>query len=153
MLNFFKKKRVRDYLKDEEFLKEYDQLRDEKKKEVMEEKVAVDIEETLPITAKEVEVVSIRDLPPAELQEDSRPISSEISKRTVSVEKVADAASILDIEFNIPEDTEAEEDLDSVPISQEDFDLAAPVRKPFLPKGKRFDISKPILNFAIGYPF
>lgn len=35
------------------------------------------------------------------------------------------------------------------------FDLAAPLRKPFLPLGKRteFDIKNPILNFAIGYPF
>ena len=35
------------------------------------------------------------------------------------------------------------------------FDLAAPLQKPYLPKGKRFelDFSQPILNFAIGYPF
>ncbi|GGW24526.1 membrane protein [Arenibacter certesii] len=35
------------------------------------------------------------------------------------------------------------------------FDLATPLQKPYLPKGKRFewDISQPILNFAIGYPF
>ncbi|MCM4167771.1 Outer membrane protein assembly factor BamA [Arenibacter antarcticus] len=35
------------------------------------------------------------------------------------------------------------------------FDLAAPLQKPYLPKGDRFDfdISQPILNFAIGYPF
>ncbi|MCK0114606.1 BamA/TamA family outer membrane protein [Gelidibacter sp. F63206] len=35
------------------------------------------------------------------------------------------------------------------------FDLAAPFHDPSLPKGKRFnfDISNPILNFAIGYPF
>ncbi len=35
------------------------------------------------------------------------------------------------------------------------FDLAAPIRKPFLPKEKRFDfdLKNPILNFAIGYPF
>ena len=35
------------------------------------------------------------------------------------------------------------------------FDLAAPFHNPALPKGERFhfDVSKPILNFAIGYPF
>ena len=35
------------------------------------------------------------------------------------------------------------------------FDLAAPFHNPSLPKKERFnfDISKPILNFAIGYPF
>lgn len=35
------------------------------------------------------------------------------------------------------------------------FDLAAPFHDPSLPKGQRFnfDVSKPILNFAIGYPF
>lgn len=35
------------------------------------------------------------------------------------------------------------------------FDLAAPFHDPSLPKGERFnfDVSKPILNFAIGYPF
>lgn len=35
------------------------------------------------------------------------------------------------------------------------FDLAAPIQKPFLPEGQRFDfdLSRPILNFAIGYPF
>ncbi|MFD2551473.1 BamA/TamA family outer membrane protein [Bizionia sediminis] len=35
------------------------------------------------------------------------------------------------------------------------FDLAAPFHDPALPKGKRFDfdVSEPILNFAIGYPF
>ena len=35
------------------------------------------------------------------------------------------------------------------------FDLAAPIQKPFLPEGQRFDfdLSQPILNFAIGYPF
>lgn len=35
------------------------------------------------------------------------------------------------------------------------FDLAAPIQKPFLDEGERldFDISSPILNFAIGYPF
>ena len=35
------------------------------------------------------------------------------------------------------------------------FDLAAPFHDPSLPKKQRFkfDVSKPILNFAIGYPF
>lgn len=35
------------------------------------------------------------------------------------------------------------------------FDLAAPFHDPSLPKGERFnfDVSNPILNFAIGYPF
>lgn len=35
------------------------------------------------------------------------------------------------------------------------FDLAAPFHDPSLPKGQRyhFDVSSPILNFAIGYPF
>ncbi|EGV43168.1 hypothetical protein BZARG_1082 [Bizionia argentinensis JUB59] len=35
------------------------------------------------------------------------------------------------------------------------FDLAAPFHNPALPKGERFDfdLSSPILNFAIGYPF
>lgn len=35
------------------------------------------------------------------------------------------------------------------------FDLAAPFHDPSLPKGQRFnfDVSNPILNFAIGYPF
>lgn len=35
------------------------------------------------------------------------------------------------------------------------FDLAAPFHDPSRPKGERynFDVSKPILNFAIGYPF
>lgn len=35
------------------------------------------------------------------------------------------------------------------------FDLAAPFHDPSLPKNQRynFDVSKPILNFAIGYPF
>ncbi len=35
------------------------------------------------------------------------------------------------------------------------FDLAVPIQKPFLPKGKRFDqdLKEAILNFAIGYPF
>lgn len=35
------------------------------------------------------------------------------------------------------------------------FDLATPLQKPYLPKGERFDfdLSQPILNFAIGYPF
>lgn len=35
------------------------------------------------------------------------------------------------------------------------FDLAAPLRTPSLPEGERwnFDYKKPILNFAIGYPF
>lgn len=35
------------------------------------------------------------------------------------------------------------------------FDLAAPFHDPSLPKGERFnfDVSAPILNFAIGYPF
>src|SRR5690606_38990334 len=35
------------------------------------------------------------------------------------------------------------------------FDLAAPFHDPSKPKGQRFnfDIAKPILNFAIGYPF
>lgn len=35
------------------------------------------------------------------------------------------------------------------------FDLAAPFQDPSKPKGQRFDfnISKPVLNFAIGYPF
>ncbi len=35
------------------------------------------------------------------------------------------------------------------------FDLAAPFHDPSLPKGERFkfDLAKPILNFAIGYPF
>lgn len=35
------------------------------------------------------------------------------------------------------------------------FDLAAPIQKPYLPEGQRFDfdLSQPILNFAIGYPF
>ncbi|WP_339610060.1 BamA/TamA family outer membrane protein, partial [uncultured Planktosalinus sp.] len=35
------------------------------------------------------------------------------------------------------------------------FDLAAPLRTPSLPKEERwsFDVEKPILNFAIGYPF
>jgi len=35
------------------------------------------------------------------------------------------------------------------------FDLATPIRKPFLPKGNRFnfDVKDSILNFAIGYPF
>ncbi len=35
------------------------------------------------------------------------------------------------------------------------FDLAAPVRIPWLPKGERWDFrfDEPVLNFAIGYPF
>ncbi len=35
------------------------------------------------------------------------------------------------------------------------FDLAAPFHDPALPKGERFnfDVSSPVLNFAIGYPF
>ncbi len=35
------------------------------------------------------------------------------------------------------------------------FDLAAPLRTPWLPKGQRWDfrIDEPVLNFAIGYPF
>lgn len=35
------------------------------------------------------------------------------------------------------------------------FDLAAPLSKPYLPKGERFDfdLSNPMFNFAIGYPF
>ena len=35
------------------------------------------------------------------------------------------------------------------------FDLAAPVRIPWLPKGSRWDFryDEPVLNFAIGYPF
>ncbi|MCX2763490.1 BamA/TamA family outer membrane protein [Aquimarina muelleri] len=35
------------------------------------------------------------------------------------------------------------------------FDAAIPIRKPFLPKGERFDfnLKKPAYNFAIGYPF
>ncbi|MEQ8414220.1 MAG: BamA/TamA family outer membrane protein [Imperialibacter sp.] len=35
------------------------------------------------------------------------------------------------------------------------LDLAAPIQKPYLPKGERFgfDWKNPVLNFAIGYPF
>ncbi len=35
------------------------------------------------------------------------------------------------------------------------FDLAAPMHKPWLPEGERwvYEFEKPILNFAIGYPF
>ena len=144
MLNFFKKKRVRDYLKDEEFLKEYDQLRDKKKKEVVEEEQSVPMKGVVPAVEKEVETVSGKEVVVLEREEEIEVVEKVISKqyheeksdlaakeiKSESLEKIADAASILDIEIDIPEEIkpepELEENLVEESISQEELDAEVP---------------------------